>query len=169
LTVPVTAAIALGSNQGDRRAHIEAALRALASLPGTRLIACSPLIETAPVGMREGEGSFLNAAALVETLLAPRDLLDRLLEIEREHGRVRDAAGGWGGRTLDLDLLTCGDMVIDEPGLRVPHPRMHQRLFVLEPLAAIAPGLLIPTLNRSVSRLLEELNRSSRPLPEGTA
>jgi 2-amino-4-hydroxy-6-hydroxymethyldihydropteridine diphosphokinase len=145
--VPVTAAIALGSNLGDRAGHIAGAAAAIARLPGTRLIVMGPIIQTRAMTL-PGQGpapDFLNSAVLVETALPPRDLLEFLQAIERDRGRDRSAASGpWAPRTLDLDLLTYGDRTIDEPGLTVPHPRLHERDFVLIPLCAVAPGLVVP-------------------------
>lgn len=147
------AAIALGSNLGDRAAHIDAALASIAAVPRISVVAVSAVIQTAPVGPAP-QGPFLNAAALLDTSLTPRDLLAVLHEIERRRGRDRSAEKRWGPRTLDLDLLLFGSLVIDEPGLTVPHPRMHERRFVLEPLAQIAPGWIVPTLGKSVADLL---------------
>jgi 2-amino-4-hydroxy-6-hydroxymethyldihydropteridine diphosphokinase len=147
---PVIAAIALGSNVGDRSAHIRFALDAMSRLPGTRLAAKGPVLPTPAVGMLgvEPGGEYLNSAALIETSLAPRDLLTALHGIERSRGRRREVEGRWGPRTLDLDLLVYGDLVMEEPGFTVPHPRMHERRFVLEPLAAIAPDLMVPGRGR---------------------
>lgn len=145
-----TAYIALGSNLGDRRAHLTGALAALVALPGGEVVAVSPLFETAPVGPPP-QGAYLNAAARLETRLDPQELLGRLHEIERAAGRVRgerDAA-----RTLDLDLLLFGDRKLDVPGLCVPHPRMHQRSFVLEPLRRIAAGVVHPVLGEAIETL----------------
>jgi len=144
--------IGLGSNLGNRRAHMRGALRELAHLG--RLRAVSPLYETEPVGLRE-QPAFLNAAACLETELGAGELLDALLEIEARHGRVRGVRNA--PRTLDLDLLFYDDAVIREPGLEVPHPRLHERRFVLEPLCAAAPGLRHPVLGLSVRELLERL------------
>lgn len=152
----VTAFIALGSNLasglGDRRSHIEAAFGAIGRLEGTRLSARSAVIETDPVGP-PGQSRYLNAAAGVVTTLAPRELLDLLIGIERSRGRDRSREQRWGPRTLDLDLLLYGDLIIREPGLVVPHPRLHERTFVLEPLSQIAPEVVVPGLGRTVSEL----------------
>jgi 2-amino-4-hydroxy-6-hydroxymethyldihydropteridine diphosphokinase len=134
--------VGLGANLGDREATIRAAVEALAGEDGIAVVAVSSLRETEPVGVGE-QPQFLNGVAAVETTLSARDLLDRLLEIEQRFGRVR-IPGEHGPRTLDLDLLLYGDETIDEPGLAVPHPRLHERRFVLEPLAELAPGLLVP-------------------------
>jgi len=154
--VGVTCAIAIGTNLGDRRAAIDHALAAIDALDGVSDLACSPIIETEPVGPGD-QGAYLNGVALCETTLGARDLLDALLAIEAALGRDRSTEQRWGARVLDLDLLLYGDEVIDEPGLRVPHPRMHERSFVLEPLAALAPGMVVPALGRTVSDLLTGL------------
>ena len=142
------AAIALGSNLGDRTAHMALARGELDRLPRTRLVAFSSLHETEPVGPGE-QGRYLNAAALLETDLPPRDLLNHLLRIEQLAGRVRGEK--WGPRTLDLDLLLYDDRIIDEPGLHVPHPRLHERAFVLGPLNEIGPQLRHPLLRKSIA------------------
>jgi 2-amino-4-hydroxy-6-hydroxymethyldihydropteridine diphosphokinase len=163
VTLPSTAAIALGSNLGDRAGHISSALRALGDLPGTSLVACSSLYETAPVGPVP-QGPFLNAAAVLSTSLTPRELLSALQSIERLRGRDRSSGQRWGPRTLDLDLLVYGQTVLDEPGLTLPHPRLHERAFVLVPLAEIAPNLPIPASAgrpaTTPARALEELRRA---------
>jgi len=132
----VRAAIALGSNLEDPEAQLQRAFGELEALPGTRVMARSKLYRTAPVGYLD-QPAFLNACALVETTLAPRELLERLLDIERRHGRVRTVRNG--PRTLDLDIVVYGDRAIDEPGLCIPHPRAHERAFVLRPLADVWP------------------------------
>ena len=137
------AAVGLGANLGDAAATVRAAIDALDGLPGTRLVAASRLYRTPAWGVTD-QPDFINAVAVVETSLAPRDLLDGLLEIERRFGRVRLEGERWGPRTLDLDLLLHGDAVVDEPGLRVPHPRLHQRAFALLPLLEVWPDALIP-------------------------
>jgi 2-amino-4-hydroxy-6-hydroxymethyldihydropteridine diphosphokinase len=128
--------VGLGSNLGDREGTILAAAERL----GTHRL--SPILETDPWGYA-AQPRFLNAVAELETDLTPRQLLDHLLEVERELGRVRDGPR-YGPRTIDLDLLLYGDDVIDEPGLTVPHPRLAERLFVLEPLFGLDPGLFVP-------------------------
>jgi 2-amino-4-hydroxy-6-hydroxymethyldihydropteridine diphosphokinase len=132
--------VGVGANLGDREATIRAALEAL---PG--LVGVSKLRETDPVGVVD-QPPFLNAAAVLETELAPRELLDTLLAVERELGRERRER--WGPRTIDLDLLLYGDKTIDEPGLTVPHPRLHERRFALEPLLDLDPELAIPGRGR---------------------
>ena len=134
--------IGLGTNLGDRAAMLRAALEQLAAEPGIEVVGVSPVHETEPVGMTD-QPRFLNAAAAVETELPPREVLDRLLGIERRLGRTRDGPR-FGPRTIDLDLLLYGDELIDEPGLEVPHPRLHERLFALEPLLELNPQLELP-------------------------
>ena len=138
----IRAYVGFGANLGDRGATIRAAVEALVAEEGIEVVAVSTLRETEPVGVGE-QPPFLNGAVALETSLPARELLDRLLEIEHRFGRVR-IPGEHGPRTLDLDLLLYGDEVIDEPGLAVPHPRLHERRFVLEPLAELAPGLVVP-------------------------
>jgi 2-amino-4-hydroxy-6-hydroxymethyldihydropteridine diphosphokinase len=148
-----TAFVGIGSNLGDRETNLERALQLLSADDGIEVIAVSEIRETEPVGPVE-QGPFLNGAARLETSLAPRELLERLLAIENRLGRVRTER--WGPRTIDLDLLLYGNERIDESGLTVPHPRLHERRFVLEPLADLDPALEIPAKG-SVSALLAEL------------
>jgi 2-amino-4-hydroxy-6-hydroxymethyldihydropteridine diphosphokinase len=159
-----TAFVSLGSNLGDRSAQLRAALERLRAAPGVRAALCSPVFETAPVGP-PGQGPYLNAVARVETRLAPRALLALLLDVERELGRVRSGTRN-EARTLDLDLLFHGQSCVDEPGLRVPHPRLHERPFVLAPLCALAPGWRHPELGASVEELVARLERSGHWNPE---
>ena len=140
---PVTRAyVGLGANLGDREAMLRSALEQLGAEPGIDVMAVSKLRDTDPVGITD-QPRFLNAAAAVETDLTARELLDRLLGIERRLGRTREAPR-FGPRTIDLDLLLYGDEQIDDPGLEVPHPRLHERLFALEPLADLDPDLVVP-------------------------
>jgi len=139
---PVRAAIALGSNLDDPESHVNRAFADLALLPRTWVLARSSLHRTKPVGYAD-QPDFINAVALVETHLAPRELLDGLLAIEKKHGRVREIPNG--PRTLDLDIVLYGGATIDEPGLTIPHPRAHERAFVLEPLREVWPDAVIPS------------------------
>ena len=135
--------VGVGSNLGDPRAQIERALAALRAEEGVEVVAVSTLRETDPVGY-EDQPRFLNCAAELRTELSARELLDRLLAIELRLGRVRGEGPRFGPRTIDLDLLLHGDDVVNEPGVAVPHPRLHERRFALEPLAELDPALEIP-------------------------
>jgi len=137
----VTAYVALGSNLEDPQRQLRSGLESLAALPATRLLRASSFYRSAPVGYAD-QPDFVNAVAAIETGLSPRGLLDALLAVERRHGRVREFLNA--PRTLDLDIVAYGDRTIDEPGLAVPHPRMHERAFVMVPLAEIAPDAAIP-------------------------
>ncbi len=149
-----TAYIALGSNLGDRAAHLQRAIDAIAALPGVTVAAVSGFHETAPVGPQD-QGAFLNAAAAVQTTLDAPALLEALLSLERSLGRPpREARRHWGPREIDLDLLLYGDTVLNLPGLTLPHPRMHERFFVLRPLCDIGPGVVHPVLGRTMRELL---------------
>jgi 2-amino-4-hydroxy-6-hydroxymethyldihydropteridine diphosphokinase len=146
----VLAFIGLGSNLGDCSSYLERAIDLLRASQGIRVIGVSTFRKTDPVGHLD-QPPFLNGAVAVETEVGARELLDRLLAIERELGRER-AGPRFGPRTIDLDLLLYGEEVIDEPGLKVPHPRLGERAFVLEPLVELDPGLRLPD-----GRLLTEL------------
>jgi 2-amino-4-hydroxy-6-hydroxymethyldihydropteridine diphosphokinase len=146
--------VGLGANLGPREVTLLRAVDLLSETDGVEVLAVSQLRETEPVGVVD-QPAFLNGAAAIETSLTPRRLLEVLLEVERTLGRVRDAR--WGPRIVDLDLLVYGDVELDEPGLHVPHPRLAERRFALEPLVELAPGLDVPGLG-SVSTLLAELD-----------
>ena len=153
--------IALGANLGDPAATVEAAFAALAHLPASQLLARSRLYRTAPVGITE-QPEFVNAAAALETSLAPEALLDALLNIEQDFGRVRALRNG--PRTLDLDILLYDDLIIDTPRLTLPHPRLHLRAFVLYPLADLAADLSIPGRGKLAAWLPAVANQGIRPL-----
>lgn len=159
---PVQALVALSSNLGDRRKNLDGALQALEETPGVRVLRASPWIETEAVGGPEDQPAYLNGAAAVESAIEARDLLDRLLEIEKAHGRERAEGVKDAPRTLDLDLLFFGTQVIREPGLIVPHPRLESRTFVLEPLVKVAPHHFLPGCRRSVMERLSELRMRAR-------
>ena len=135
--------VGLGANLEDPRGQIERAIELLAAEEGIEVVAVSSLRETDPVGY-EDQPRFLNGAAELRTSLGARELLERLLAVERRLGRVRGEGPRFGPRTIDLDLLLYGDELIDEPGLQIPHPRLHERRFALEPLAELDPALEVP-------------------------
>jgi 2-amino-4-hydroxy-6-hydroxymethyldihydropteridine diphosphokinase len=151
-----TVYIGFGSNVGNRVDFCDRAVTLLSLLPHSRLTGVSLLYEAEPVkdGTDPGDGWFLNGVVRIETDLPPRNLLDLLREIERSLGRDEDNRSG--PRTIDLDILFYGDRVIDEPGLRIPHPRLHERRFVLMPLSELDPLLVHPVRHRSVNHMLAE-------------
>ncbi len=158
------AIVALGANLGEARAALESAREALARHPANRLLACSRLYRTPPLGP-PGQPDYLNAALLLDTRLAPLPLLALLHEIEAAHGRERGVR--WGPRTLDLDLIDHGGLILDAPALTLPHPEAHKRQFVLAPLCDIAPEWQHPRMHQSARQLLDRLLLDEPPLPEG--
>jgi 2-amino-4-hydroxy-6-hydroxymethyldihydropteridine diphosphokinase len=160
----ITAYIALGSNLGDRRDYLERAVAALRQTAGVEVRRLSPVYETRPVGGPPGQGPYLNAVVEVQTTKAAHDLLDVLLGVEQSLGRAREQPAG--PRMIDLDLVLYGDLVHADARLTVPHPRLHERAFVLRPLADLAPGLTHPALGRSVADLLA-LAEGLRPCGPG--
>ncbi len=157
LTMSSRAWIGLGSNLGDRRQTLEGAIRALSQVLGVVVKQVSSFLETEPVGGPAGQGMYLNAAAMLETTLDPFELLRVLQQVEAQFGRARTVR--WGARTLDLDLLLYEDRIIDTPELKVPHPRLASRRFVLEPLAEIAARAVEPVSKRTIAELLLDLGR----------
>ena len=149
--IVTTVAVALGSNLGNRRAHLDYSTSRLGSILSN--IRVSSYFETDPVDAPGLQPRFLNAAAIGGATVSARDLLDTLLAIERERGRERPVRGA--ARTLDLDLVLFGDQILNEPGLVVPHPRFRSRRFVLEPLAQIAPDMRDPVTGKTVQELLK--------------
>ena len=138
--------IGLGSNLQDPKSQLQRAFTELGQMPGTRMIACSSLYRSAPLGYAD-QPDYANAVAKIATTLPPHDLLQTLLQIEQQHGRLRSFRNA--PRTLDLDVLLYDDMQIHEHGLTIPHPQMHARTFVLQPLLEIAPEIVIPGIGRA--------------------
>ncbi len=153
--------VGLGANLGDPVAQVTRALAALAELDATRVVRASSLYRTAPIGDAD-QHDYVNAVALLDTGLAPRALLDAMLGIEHTAGRARSFRNA--PRLLDLDLLLYGDQVIDAPGLLVPHPRMHERAFVLVPLVEIAPDAVVPGHGRAADLLRGTAHQAVRKL-----
>ncbi len=163
---PVTAFLALGSNLGDRVAHLRGARQALHCPPELCIVNASAIYETDPVGGPDGQPPYLNAVLEVQTLLDAPHLLKSCLAVEQHFGRSRQTR--WGARTLDIDLLLFGDRVFRQQDLIVPHPRLHQRAFVLIPLMEIAPDLSHPLLQQTVRGMLAQLPSTAgvRRLPD---
>jgi 3-oxoacyl-[acyl-carrier protein] reductase len=159
----VTAYIGLGSNLGDRQQNVQRALEALQGHPAITVTRVSSLLETKAVGGPPGQPDYINAVAEILTDLEPDELLLNLLEVEQNLGRVRRERHG--PRTIDLDLLLYGDLVREAPGLTLPHPRMHERMFVLRPLAELAPELIHPVRKVSIRQLLEQITTEPAPTP----
>lgn len=153
---PVIAYIGIGSNLGDRRSHMLTALSLLTETDGVQVLKTSSFLENAAVGGPEGSPPFLNAAIKIETTLGPHLLLQRLMEIEQALGRERRVK--WEPRVIDMDILLYGTQIISSDELVVPHPLMHERRFVLEPLSEIAPDATHPVLQMTAKGLLENLN-----------
>jgi 2-amino-4-hydroxy-6-hydroxymethyldihydropteridine diphosphokinase len=153
---PHRAAIALGSNLGDSYNILKSALETLATTPGIRLVAQSPIYQTIAIGPPQPD--VLNACAVLSTDLTPRVLLDTLLEIEVRFGRVRRER--WGPRLLDLDLLLFDDLIVEQPGLQIPHPRMRERAFVLVPLSDIAANWVEPVSGSAIADLVQQVDCS---------
>lgn len=159
----ITAYLGLGSNLGNRLAFLRGGRDSLLNRFDIVLRRASSVYETAAVGGPADNPPFLNAVLEVETPLAPRELLAACLAVEDEFGRTRPTM--WAPRTLDIDLLLYGGTVVDEAGLQIPHPRLHERAFVLTPLNELTPELLHPTLLKKISTLTDELPLDVRPAP----
>jgi 2-amino-4-hydroxy-6-hydroxymethyldihydropteridine diphosphokinase len=164
--LPAQAYIGIGSNLDDPAAQVGRACEALAGLPRTDLVACSALYRSAPMGPPD-QPDYVNAVAALATGLEPLSLLDALQAVENRHGRVRGRR--WGERVIDLDLLVYGDARIDAPRLRVPHPGLAQRAFVLVPLAEIAPDLVVPGVGRVRDLVSPQVRARVRPLDDPRA
>ena len=153
--------IGIGTNEGDRTANISRAVHALGTTQGLRVIQMAPLYDTDPVG-GPPQGTFLNTVVELETLLSPQALLASLKRLEVQLGR-KPSAIRWGPRAIDLDILLYGDLIVQEPQLTIPHPLMHERHFVLEPLAQLAPDLVHPVLGKTITQLLMEVGLHTPP------
>jgi 2-amino-4-hydroxy-6-hydroxymethyldihydropteridine diphosphokinase len=157
--------IGLGSNMGDGVKNCRRAMEAIGADARNRLVGSSRFYRTEPVGKKDQEW-FINGVVAVETTMSPRELMEFLLSVEKAMGRVRQER--WGPRIIDLDILFYGDRVLDEESLQIPHPRLHERRFVLVPLEQIAPGLVHPLFERTVAQILAGLDTAEIvfPVPE---
>jgi 2-amino-4-hydroxy-6-hydroxymethyldihydropteridine diphosphokinase len=158
--MPHRAYIGIGSNLGDRKANALEAVKRVSELPGTKLVRASSLYESEPLG--NARTWFVNSAIEIETEFQPEDLLKRLKAIEKAMGRKRVKGKRWGSRVIDLDILLCDQEVVEKRSLKVPHPEMHKRRFVLLPLAELAPHVVHPQLGQSVSALLAGVKDAKR-------
>jgi 2-amino-4-hydroxy-6-hydroxymethyldihydropteridine diphosphokinase len=154
--------IGLGSNLGDGIRNCRRAIEAIKSDPRNRLVQGSPFYRTDPVGKKD-QNWFINGVIAVETSMAPGEFMEFLLSVENEMGRIREER--WGPRIIDLDILFYGDQVLSEGGLRIPHPRLHERRFVLAPLKDIAPDWVHPVFHKTVSQILAELEPGEKVFP----
>jgi 2-amino-4-hydroxy-6-hydroxymethyldihydropteridine diphosphokinase len=154
----VTVILSLGSNIEPRKGYLDQAIQALAALPGTQHLRCSSVHETEPVGVPEAEAGllFLNAVVVLETPLSPHAFSTAIHAIEERLGRTRNNRYG-AARTIDIDIIALGDQVIDTPTLTLPHPRAHQRAFVLQPLSELLPDYKLPGQQQTVAQLLASL------------
>lgn len=159
--------IGIGSNLGDKQGNCRRAIEALGSDPRNRLVRCSPLYCTEPVGKTDQDW-FVNGVVSLETSMGPRELLEFLLSVEKKMGRIREEK--WGPRTIDLDILFYQDQILHDNDLHIPHPSLHERRFVLIPLKDVAADLVHPELGKNVSSMLAELDTEERvtPLEEGS-
>jgi 2-amino-4-hydroxy-6-hydroxymethyldihydropteridine diphosphokinase len=160
------ALLGLGSNLGNRDAMLDAAVESLDSTTGVRMVARSRWHSTKPVGGPPGQDDYLNGAVLIETTLEPLVLLRQVRQIETQFGRQRQTEVRWGPRTLDIDLLLYDDRVVDTPELEIPHPRMAERRFVLEPTVEIAANWVHPVRKTSLAELLRRLDQTEPPAVE---
>ncbi len=154
--------IGLGSNMGDGVKNCRRAMEAIGADARNCLVGHSRFYRTEPVGKKDQEW-FINGVVAIETTMSPRELMEFLLSIEKGMGRIRQER--WGPRIIDLDILFYGDRVLEEEGLQIPHPRLHERKFVLAPLKDMAPGLLHPVFHRTVAQMLAGLDAAERVFP----
>jgi len=156
--------LGLGANLGHTEQTLRTAATVIATLPGTTLCARSSLYKTPAWGLTD-QPDFLNAVVMIETDLSAPELLSALMQVEHQHGRNRETEQRWGPRTLDIDILLYGNQVIDQPGLRIPHPHLHERAFALLPLHEIAPEIAIPGIGTLSDLLLDMLPIDDPPIP----